>query len=203
MNLFLIWLLQHYIIAIFPCGLEESLAHGVANPVHGKARLLFSKHANLQHGDERNLMESGFSRKIRPSAHDSWQLLSCEGKIRSLRRAFTIYAAVSGASKANNAGLINRKQAMQRGLHSTSSASGAVSSACITRPSAERPQPSSCPHSVANALPNRSASPGSSKAVKEWTKTLRVSGSTRHGSRTSPQERVAPAMSRPNVHIEE
>ena len=64
MNLLLLWLLQHYIIAIFPSGLKDNLAHGVGNPVHGKARLLFSKHANLQHGDERNLMESGFSRKI-------------------------------------------------------------------------------------------------------------------------------------------
>jgi hypothetical protein len=70
MNLFLLWLLQHYIIAIFTCGLKDNLAHGVGNPVHGKARLLFSKHANLQNGDERNLMESGFSRKICPSAHD-------------------------------------------------------------------------------------------------------------------------------------
>jgi hypothetical protein len=57
-------------MAIFPCGLKENLAHGVGNPVHGKARLLFSKHANLQNGGERNLMESGFSRKICPSAHD-------------------------------------------------------------------------------------------------------------------------------------
>jgi len=65
MNLFLFWLLQHSIIAIFPCGLKDNLAHGVGNPVHGKARLLFSKHANVQNGDERNLMESGFSsRKI-------------------------------------------------------------------------------------------------------------------------------------------
>ena len=29
MNLFLVWLLQHYIIAIFPCGLKDNLAHGV------------------------------------------------------------------------------------------------------------------------------------------------------------------------------
>ena len=29
----------------------------VGNPVHGKARLLFSKQANLQNGDERNLYE--------------------------------------------------------------------------------------------------------------------------------------------------
>ena len=55
MNLFLVWLLQHYIIAIFTAGLKDNLAHGVSNPVHGKARLLFSKHANVQHGDERNL----------------------------------------------------------------------------------------------------------------------------------------------------
>jgi hypothetical protein len=81
MKLFLVWLLQHYIIAIFTCGLKDNLAHGVGNPVHGKARLLFSKHANLQNGDERNLMESGFSRKICPSAHDSWQFLRFEGKI--------------------------------------------------------------------------------------------------------------------------
>jgi hypothetical protein len=59
MNLFLLWLLQHYIIAIFTCGLKDNLAHGVGNPVHGKARLLSSKHANVQNGDESNLMESG------------------------------------------------------------------------------------------------------------------------------------------------
>jgi hypothetical protein len=29
MNLFLLWLLQHYIIAIFTCGLKDNLAHGV------------------------------------------------------------------------------------------------------------------------------------------------------------------------------
>jgi hypothetical protein len=69
MNLFLFWLLQHSIIAIFPCGLKDNLVHRVGNPVHGKARLLFPKHANLQNGGERNLMESGFSRKICPSAH--------------------------------------------------------------------------------------------------------------------------------------
>jgi hypothetical protein len=66
MNLLLLWSLQHSIIAIFPCGLKDNLAHGVGIPVHGKARLLFSKHANVQHGDERNLMESGFSRKFVP-----------------------------------------------------------------------------------------------------------------------------------------
>jgi hypothetical protein len=44
MNLFLLWLLQHYIIAIFTCGLKDNLAHEVGNPVHGKARLLFPKH---------------------------------------------------------------------------------------------------------------------------------------------------------------
>ena len=69
--------------------MKDNLAHGVGNPVHGKARLLFSKHANVQNGDERNLMESGFSRKICPSAHDSWQFLRFEGKICSLRRSFT------------------------------------------------------------------------------------------------------------------
>jgi hypothetical protein len=86
MNLFLVWLLQHYIIAIFTCDLKDNLDHGVGNPVHGKARLLFSKHAYVQNGDERNLIESGFSRKICPSAHDSWQFLICESKICSLRQ---------------------------------------------------------------------------------------------------------------------
>jgi hypothetical protein len=85
-HLFLVWLLQHYSIAIFPCGLKDNLALGGANPVHGKARLLFSKHANVQNGAERNLMESCFSRKICPSAHDSWQFLRCESKICSLRQ---------------------------------------------------------------------------------------------------------------------
>jgi len=33
MHLFLFWLLQHYIMAIFPCGLKENLAHGVGNPL--------------------------------------------------------------------------------------------------------------------------------------------------------------------------
>ena len=45
MNLLLVWLLQHYIIAIFPCGLKDNLAHGVGNPVHGKARLQMSEDA--------------------------------------------------------------------------------------------------------------------------------------------------------------
>ncbi len=47
--------------------------------------------------DERNLqllldtdqMESAFFRNISPSAQDSWQFLRFEGKICSLRRAFT------------------------------------------------------------------------------------------------------------------
>ena len=34
MNLFLLWLLQHYIIAIFTCGLKDNLAHGVGNPAN-------------------------------------------------------------------------------------------------------------------------------------------------------------------------
>jgi hypothetical protein len=29
MNLFLLWLLQHYIISIFTYGLKDNLAHGV------------------------------------------------------------------------------------------------------------------------------------------------------------------------------
>jgi hypothetical protein len=36
------------------------------------------------------LMGSGFSRKVCPSAHDSWPFLRCEGQTCSLRRAFTI-----------------------------------------------------------------------------------------------------------------
>src|SRR5579864_6813418 len=38
MNLFLLWLLQHYIIAIFTCGLKENLAHGVGNPARCRQR---------------------------------------------------------------------------------------------------------------------------------------------------------------------
>lgn len=49
--------------AIFLCGLEESLAQGVGKVIHGKARLLFPKHANLQRGDERNMMKRGLSQE--------------------------------------------------------------------------------------------------------------------------------------------
>ena len=38
MNLFLLWLLQHYIIAIFTCGLKDNLAHGVGNPARCRQR---------------------------------------------------------------------------------------------------------------------------------------------------------------------
>lgn len=38
MNLFLLWLLQHYIIAIFTCGLKDNLDHGVGNPARCRQR---------------------------------------------------------------------------------------------------------------------------------------------------------------------
>ena len=38
MNLFLLWLLQHSIIAIFTCGLKDNLAHGVGNPARCRQR---------------------------------------------------------------------------------------------------------------------------------------------------------------------
>src|SRR2546421_9605616 len=38
MNLFLLWLLQHSIIAIFTCGLKDDLDHGVGNPTRCRQR---------------------------------------------------------------------------------------------------------------------------------------------------------------------
>ena len=43
--------------------MHQSAGQPVA-PGHGKASLLFPKHANLQNGDERNQMRSGFPRVL-------------------------------------------------------------------------------------------------------------------------------------------
>jgi hypothetical protein len=86
MNLFLLWLLQHYIIAIFPCGLKDNLAHGVGNPARRRQRteewnrkgsdaLCYtgrqeSIRANLQGIDGRSQMQSAFPCLVHANAHD-------------------------------------------------------------------------------------------------------------------------------------
>ena len=86
MNLFLVWLLQHYIIAIFTCGLKDNLDHGVGNPARCRQRteewnrkgsdaLLLhwtpgGIRANLQGIDGRSQMQSAFPCLVHANAHD-------------------------------------------------------------------------------------------------------------------------------------
>ncbi len=106
MNLFLVWVLQHYIIAIFTCGLKENLAHGVGNPARCRQRTeewnRQGSDALLLHWtpgghqsqfdsriDGRSQMQSAFPCLVHANAHDSWQCSTFEGQICSLRKSFT------------------------------------------------------------------------------------------------------------------
>ena len=64
---------------------STSCAFVSRNLSSGSAHELERKDANLQVGDERRQMGSGFSRKFCPSAQDSWQFLTFEGQTCSLR----------------------------------------------------------------------------------------------------------------------
>jgi hypothetical protein len=73
MHLFLLWLLQHYIIAILTCGLKEDLAHGVgklANPIRDAGSVPSFFPSNLQNLSERSQMRSDFPRNMSSNAQD-------------------------------------------------------------------------------------------------------------------------------------
>src|SRR5436853_3586408 len=77
MNLFLLWLLQHSIIAIFTCGLKDNLDHGVGNPARCRQR---TEEWDCKGSDALLLHWT-----------PGGQCSTFEGQICSLRKSFTRY----------------------------------------------------------------------------------------------------------------
>ena len=110
MNLFLLWLLQHSIIAIFTCGLKDNLAHGVGNPARCRQRTeewnRKGSDALLLHwtpGGHQNQFtryrwkKPDAERFSLPCSRQCSRLRQCstfEDQICSLRKSFTTYQDV-------------------------------------------------------------------------------------------------------------
>src|SRR5436190_24084407 len=95
MNLFLLWLLQHYIIAIFTCGLKDNLAHRVGNPARKNCpniQAIFAhiSSAGITKNDLSSTAPEAVSQPIDGRAAQHWgQTAHLEGKTCSYGRSFT------------------------------------------------------------------------------------------------------------------
>jgi hypothetical protein len=69
-----------------PCSCVSTREYTTAKDIHVKK---VYEDANLQNGDGRNQMWSGFPRRLYASAHVGGQVLTSEGQTCSLGRAFT------------------------------------------------------------------------------------------------------------------